>query len=78
MQQLVLNVYFGFTDSDRLDELVPGAIITIVLTTSEMIFLLAIGAWSEHGIGMTEFMETRHPGVAGIRSTDRRGRASGA
>lgn len=54
LQLFVLIVYFAFTDPDRLDELVLGTIFTIVLTMPGMIFLPAIGAWSEHGIGMTE------------------------
>ena len=54
IQLLVLIVYFAFSDPDRLDELVLGAIITILLTMPGMIFLPAIGAWSEHGIGMIE------------------------
>jgi membrane-associated phospholipid phosphatase len=54
LQLLVLIVYFAFREADRLDELTLGAIITIVLTMPGMIFLPAVGAWSEHAIGTTE------------------------
>src|SRR5262249_14466727 len=54
IQLLVVIIYFAFSDPDLLAALVLGSIITIGSTMPGMIFLPAIGAWSEHGIGMTE------------------------
>jgi membrane-associated phospholipid phosphatase len=54
LQLLVLIIYFAFADAERLDELMLGAVITIVLTLPGLIFLPAVGAWTEHGVGLTE------------------------
>jgi hypothetical protein len=54
LQLLVLIVYFAFADAERLDELMLGAIITIVLTLPGLIFLPAVGAWTGHGVGLNE------------------------
>jgi hypothetical protein len=54
LQLLVLIIYFAFADAERLDELMLGAIITIVLTLPGLIFLPAIGAWTGYGVGLNE------------------------
>lgn len=46
LQLLVLIVYLAFADAERLDKLMLGAIITIVLTLLGLIFLPTVGAWT--------------------------------
>lgn len=54
LQLLALIIYFAFADAERLDELMLGAIITILLTLPGLIFLPAVGAWTGYGVGLTE------------------------
>jgi membrane-associated phospholipid phosphatase len=54
LQLLVLVVCLAASDPDRLDELVLSAIIAIALTVPGMVLLPAVGAWTEHGIGLIE------------------------
>lgn len=52
MQLLVLLVYFSFADADRVDELVLATILAVLIIVPGMVLLPAIGAWSQHGVGI--------------------------
>jgi PAP2 superfamily protein len=49
-----LLFYFAYADAHRLDELIVATIFSVGIATIGMIFLPALGAWTQHGIGMVE------------------------
>ena len=54
LQVLVLFVYFAFRGGKRVDELVLATIFAIAIVIPVMVFFPAVGAWTEHGVGMVE------------------------
>jgi PAP2 superfamily len=54
LQVAVLLVYFAYTDTKRIDEMVLGTIISIGIIVPGMVLLPALGAWSQHGVGLAQ------------------------
>jgi hypothetical protein len=52
LQVLVLLVFFAFADTKRIDELLLAAILSVVMIVPIMVLLPAVGAWSQHGVGV--------------------------
>ena len=52
LQLLVLLVYFAYADEKRVDELVLATILSIGIIVPIMALLPALGAWSQHGVGI--------------------------
>jgi hypothetical protein len=54
LQAVVLLVYFAYADAKRVDETVLAIILSIAVILIAMFFMPAVGAWTQHGVGMTE------------------------
>lgn len=54
LQVLVLLVYFAFRGAKRVDELLLATIFAIAIVIPGMVLLPAVGAWTQHGVGMVE------------------------
>jgi membrane-associated phospholipid phosphatase len=54
LQVAALLAYFACTDPKRIDELVLGTIISVGIITPCMVLLPAVGAWTQHGVGLVE------------------------
>jgi hypothetical protein len=54
LQILVLVIYFTYADAKRVDELLLAAILSVPVIVCSMVLLPAVGAWSQHGIGIVE------------------------
>lgn len=54
VQGIALIGYFSFKDAGRVHELLIAAILSIILITPIMVLLPAIGAWTQHGVGLIE------------------------
>jgi membrane-associated phospholipid phosphatase len=54
LQILVLVLYFAYADAKRIDELLLAAILSVPVIVCTMVLLPAVGAWSQHGIGIVE------------------------
>jgi PAP2 superfamily len=54
LQIIGLLVYFAYADPRRVDELLLAGMLSIVIATPIMFLLPAIGAWSQHGVGIVE------------------------
>ena len=52
LQLLLLMVYFAYVDAERVFELVLATVLAIAIIVPAMFFLPAVGAWSEHGVGI--------------------------
>jgi PAP2 superfamily len=52
LQVLVLLVFFAFADTKRIDELLLAAILSVAMIVPIMVLLPAVGAWSQHGVGV--------------------------
>jgi membrane-associated phospholipid phosphatase len=52
VQALLLIVYFSYAKPDRVDELLLAGILPVALITPIMVLLPAVGAWSQHGVGI--------------------------
>ncbi len=52
LQVLVLLVFFAFADPKRIDELLLAAILSVAMIVPIMVLLPAVGAWSQHGVGV--------------------------
>lgn len=53
-QLAVLLFYFAYADAYRLDELIVATTFPVGIVTIGMMFLPALGAWTQHSIGMVE------------------------
>jgi membrane-associated phospholipid phosphatase len=54
VQGVGLILYFSFKDERRVQEFLMAAIFAVLLITPIMMLLPAIGAWTQHGIGLVE------------------------
>ena len=52
LQVLVLLLYFSYVNVDRVDELLLAAILAILIIVPISFLLPALGAWSQHGVGI--------------------------
>ena len=52
LQVLLLLIYFAYVNADRVDELVLATILAIMIIVPINFLLPAVGAWSQHGIGI--------------------------
>ncbi len=52
LQVLALLVYFAYVDAKRVDELLLATIFAIAIIVPISYLLPAVGAWSEHGVGI--------------------------
>ena len=53
-QILLLVIYFAYADAKRVDELLLAAILSVPVIVTGMVLLPAVGAWSQHDVGMVE------------------------
>jgi hypothetical protein len=54
VQFFVMTGYFSFKDIGRVHEILVAAMVSIALITLIMFLLPAVGAWSQHAVGMVE------------------------
>jgi membrane-associated phospholipid phosphatase len=52
IQVVLLILYFGYADRRRVDELLLAGLLPVAIITPVMVLLPAIGAWSQHGVGI--------------------------
>jgi membrane-associated phospholipid phosphatase len=52
IQVVLLVLYFSYVDPKRVDELLLAGILPIGIITPVMMLLPAVGAWSQHGVGI--------------------------
>lgn len=52
LQLLLLMLYFAFVNVDRVDELLLATILAIMIIVPINFLLPAVGAWSQHGVGI--------------------------
>jgi hypothetical protein len=52
IQVVLLVIYFCYADRRRVDELLLAGILPIGIITPVMMLLPAVGAWSQHGVGI--------------------------
>lgn len=54
LQLTGLLVYFAYAEPERVDELLLAGILSIAIATPVMVLLPAVGAWSQHDVGIVE------------------------
>jgi PAP2 superfamily len=54
LQLTGLLIYFAYSDTTRVDELLLAGVLSIAIIIPVMVLLPAVGAWSQHGVGIVE------------------------
>jgi hypothetical protein len=54
VQVFGLIIFFSFRQPGRVHELLLAAMLSMIVCTGVMVLLPAVGAWSQHGVGMME------------------------
>lgn len=54
LQTVVLLTYFTMKDGRRIDEMIIATILTVAMVIPGMVLLPAVGAWTQHGVGLVE------------------------